>query len=73
MKRHLLNPNAPTRWLMGVLLAIGATARSADTPTLKDAYKDHFLVGTAINRNIATGTGFRRRSEERRVGKECTG
>ena len=31
-----------------------ATARSADTPTLKDAYKDHFYVGVAINRTIAT-------------------
>ena len=28
--------------------ASAATARSADTPTLKDAYKDHFYVGVAI-------------------------
>jgi endo-1,4-beta-xylanase len=28
--------------------------------TLKDAYKDHFLVGVAINRSIATATGGRR-------------
>jgi endo-1,4-beta-xylanase len=47
-----------------LLLAIPTTARSADTPTLKDAYSDHFLVGTAINRSIATGTAFRRRTQE---------
>jgi endo-1,4-beta-xylanase len=45
--------------ITAVLLAIGAPARSADKPTLKDAYKDHFLVGTAINRTIATGTAVR--------------
>lgn len=37
---------------------------AADTPvTLKDAYKDHFLVGVAINRSIATATGGRRGME----------
>lgn len=39
-----------------VLLAIGATARCADGPTLKDAYQDHFHVGVAINRAIATAS-----------------
>jgi hypothetical protein len=33
--------------------------------TLKEAFKDHFRVGTAINRSIATGNaGFRRTAEE---------
>lgn len=41
--------------LTGVLLAIGATARSAETPSLKEVYKAHFYVGVAINRTIATG------------------
>jgi endo-1,4-beta-xylanase len=41
------------------LVALGTTVRSADTATLKDAYKDHFLVGVAINRTIATGTSVR--------------
>ena len=50
--------------LAAVLLAIGATANAADRPALKDAYKDHFMVGTAINRNIATGTGGGRRTLE---------
>jgi endo-1,4-beta-xylanase len=49
---------------MAALFALGATAQSADTPTLKDTFKDHFIVGTAINRNIATGAGFRRSSEQ---------
>jgi endo-1,4-beta-xylanase len=39
------------------LLATGATAGSAQqATTLKDAYQDHFMVGVAINRTIATGT-----------------
>ncbi|MEZ5323466.1 MAG: endo-1,4-beta-xylanase [Verrucomicrobiales bacterium] len=35
---------------------------AAEEPTaLKDAFKDHFLVGTAVNRSIVTGqAGFRR-------------
>ena len=45
--------------LTAALLAIAATARSADKPTLKDAYKDHFHVGVAINRTIATDTAVR--------------
>jgi endo-1,4-beta-xylanase len=53
-------------FLSAALLAICATAEAADKPaSLKDAFKDHFLVGTAINRNMATGTaGFRRSAEQ---------
>ena len=56
MKPH--HSNFPTRvgLLTATLLAVGATVRAADTPSLKDAYKDHFYVGAAINRTIATGT-----------------
>ncbi len=61
---HDSNPHAFTRWLMAGLLALGTTAWSADLPALKDAFKDHFLVGTAINRALVTGTGFRRNSEQ---------
>jgi endo-1,4-beta-xylanase len=54
-------------WLP-VLFAMGAIAQSADMPTLKGAYKDHFYVGAAINRSIATGaavrSGFFNRSSE---------
>jgi endo-1,4-beta-xylanase len=56
MKTHNSNLCSRIGLLTAVLLATGATARSADTPTLKDAYKDHFYVGAAINRTIATGT-----------------
>ncbi|MGO8926838.1 MAG: endo-1,4-beta-xylanase [Limisphaerales bacterium] len=59
MKTPSSNHNSRIGLLTAVLVAIGATARSADTPTLKDAYKDHFYVGAAINRTIATGTAVR--------------
>lgn len=45
------------------LLFLGLSgAALADEPAiLKDAFKDHFLVGTAVNRSIVTGqAGFRR-------------
>lgn len=46
------------------LLAIGGTAWSAETSALKDVFKDHFLVGTAVNRAITMGAGFRRSPEQ---------
>ena len=64
MQTQCYHPNKHAAWLMAALLAIGATARSADAPALKDAFKDHFFVGTAINRSVATGAGFRRGSEQ---------
>ncbi len=59
MKTPSSNHNSRIGLLTAVLLAMGATARSADVPALKDAYKDHFCVGAAINRTIATGTAVR--------------
>ena len=59
MKTHCSNLNSQIGLLTAMLLAIGATARSADTPTLKDAFKDHFYVGAAINRTIAMDTAVR--------------
>ena len=51
--------------LVATLLAITVTAQSADKPAaLKDVFQDHFLVGTAINRSHATGTGGGRRGQE---------
>src|SRR5688572_4275470 len=64
MKTCIPIDNARAGLVLAALLAIGATGRSADKPTLKDAYQDHFLVGTAINRSIATGNAFRRTSEQ---------
>jgi endo-1,4-beta-xylanase len=52
--------------LTTALIAIGAPAKAAEKPvTLKDTFKDHFLVGTAVNRNMVTGgAGFRRSAEQ---------
>ena len=54
--------------IAALLLVIGGTTRSADTPTLKYAYKELFYIGTAINRNIVTGApsraGFSNRTLE---------
>jgi endo-1,4-beta-xylanase len=59
MKMHSTNLNPRNGSLTAALLAVVATAQSADMPTLKDAYKDHFYVGVAINRTIATSTSVR--------------
>jgi endo-1,4-beta-xylanase len=42
--------------LPALLFTFCATGRSADTTTLKDAYKGDFYVGVAINRTMAMGT-----------------
>jgi endo-1,4-beta-xylanase len=61
MKMYRSNIGPRLGLLTVLLLALGPTAQSADNnaPTLKDAYKDHFHVGVAINRTIATGTAVR--------------
>lgn len=50
-------------------LTLGASAHSADMPTLKDAYKDHFYVGVAINRTIATSTAVQADNVNRNMGQ----
>ena len=50
--------------LTGVLVALAPIARSGETPALKEAFKDYFYVGTAVNRALVTGTSFRRSSEQ---------
>jgi GH35 family endo-1,4-beta-xylanase len=54
--------------LPATLLAVGAslaTAQDAPSqPTLKDAFREHFKIGTCINRGVATGQGFRRTPEQ---------
>lgn len=42
------------------VLSAGLAATAAELPTLQEAFRDYFPVGTAINRNIATGTSGRR-------------
>jgi endo-1,4-beta-xylanase len=56
MTTHHSNLGSGIRLLVSIMLAAGATAQSAEKPTLKDAYKDDFHVGVAINRTIATAT-----------------
>ena len=65
-KSSLTRSNIPSRQslLVAVLLALPATPRAADMPSLKDVYKDQFAIGTAINRSIATGTASRWRTQE---------
>ncbi|MCC7375458.1 MAG: endo-1,4-beta-xylanase [Verrucomicrobiales bacterium] len=48
--------------LAWVLLAVGVRASAADLPALKDVFRDHFLVGSAVNRSIVTGASSLRRS-----------
>src|SRR5665213_2358312 len=51
--------NARVSVLTASLLAIGATVLVAERPALKDAFKDDFFVGVAINRTIATAAAVR--------------
>src|ERR1043166_1135458 len=54
--------------LAAVMLAIGSSSRPADVPvTLKDAFKEDFLIGTAVNRSMVTGGAAFRRSPEQKA------
>ena len=61
-----MQTNARIIFLTTALLAISATAQAAERSiTLKDTFKDHFLVGTAVNRSMVMGrAGFRRSAEQ---------
>jgi endo-1,4-beta-xylanase len=48
--------------LTATLLTISVSAEAAET--LKDAFKDRFRVGTAVNRSMVTGKTFRRSAEQ---------
>jgi endo-1,4-beta-xylanase len=69
-RTNMKGSNSNVRLLAGLftamLLAAGTAAWSADAPVaLKDVFKDHFVVGTAVNRSMVTGgTGFRRSAEQ---------
>jgi endo-1,4-beta-xylanase len=63
MKTYLADLFSRASLLTVALLTVGSLARSAEPTTLKDVYRDHFLVGVAINRSIATGTAGRRSQE----------
>jgi len=51
MKNHVLTPTTCLGLLTAML--IPGVSQSAETTSLKDAYKEHFYVGVAINRSIA--------------------
>src|SRR5687767_2129134 len=63
---RLRRPSSPLRPLQAVFLAAGAglACAEAESVTLKDAYKEHFKIGTAINRAVATGQASRRSEEQ---------
>lgn len=64
MKSTESRPDRPVGWVTLLMLAASLTARSAETPTLKDAFRDHFPVGVAVNRSIVTGMpSFRRTTD----------
>ena len=50
--------------VLTVLLAVGVSAGSAETPSLREIFKNHFHIGTAVNRSIVTGTSFSRSPEQ---------
>ena len=52
--------------ISAALLVVGVRTGAVEKPaSLKDAFKDQFLVGTAVNRTMVTGgAGFRRSAEQ---------
>src|SRR5687767_8677164 len=60
--RSIIRPG----YLAALALVIAATARAAEpSVSLKEAFKEHFMIGTAVNRGIVTGgAGFRRSAEQ---------
>src|SRR4051812_43683939 len=65
MKTWMLTGRSLSRGLSALLLVVAMKAWSAEKPTLKETYQPHFLIGTAINRNQATGVAkFRRTAEQ---------
>jgi endo-1,4-beta-xylanase len=57
-----MNVIAHTILLTAALLT--TTKAAEKSVTLKDTFKDHFLIGTAVNRSMVTGGGGFRRSAE---------
>jgi endo-1,4-beta-xylanase len=65
MHTHVPNRNSLLGLSFTVLVVLGAGAHAADKPAaLKDVFKDHFLVGTAVNRGTVNGAAFRRSPEQ---------
>ena len=45
-------------------MSLASADEAPAKPTLKDAFRDHFKVGTCVNRGVTTGQGFRRSPEQ---------
>jgi endo-1,4-beta-xylanase len=65
MKTHQLSFSPGVAHVATALLAFGASAALAETPTLKDAYKGDFLVGVAVNRTVPTGMAVKADNTDR--------
>src|SRR6185436_17699014 len=61
-----MNAITYTSLLAAALATISATTEAAVKPaSLQDAYRKHFLVGTAVNRSmVMSAPGFRRSAEQ---------
>jgi endo-1,4-beta-xylanase len=66
MNTQFQRSNSRVSLVAAILLAVIATVRADDKPTLKDAYKNDFYIGVAINRTIATGAAVRADNVNRR-------
>jgi endo-1,4-beta-xylanase len=64
MKTHHPDSSRRICCLSAALLALATTAWAADVLALKNAFKDHFHIGSAVNRSIVTGASFRRSPEQ---------
>lgn len=54
-----------SRWLMATFAALCLPAAAADSPvTLQVAFKEQFLMGTAVNRSMVMGGTGRRSAEQ---------
>lgn len=64
-----MKQGSPSRVLKAAAIAafVSITAfngRSDEIPVLKDVFREHFPVGTAVNRSQVTGAAFRRSEEQ---------
>jgi len=66
MKARSFFPYSAIR-LIGTVLLTAFCLQAADTPSLKDVYKEHFYIGTAINRTVAMGLAVRADNVNRNI------
>lgn len=64
MKNSSTRLVASPGWVAVIFMAVALRAGSADLPSLKDVFRDQFLVGAAVNRSHVTGASSLRRTGE---------